>query len=1117
MATAGPVAADESTWEMPDAWRRIAHPRRDRPGPWPRARIDAAAAERARALVEAARADVEEVLALPGTTPELAEHGRAYLKGEADALGAAVVATVAVSKRGLSELGGKDPFRDAWAAEHGLPFAAAAYAELPEITSDYRQVGSQATWTGVRWTVTPGNYREWWSEEGAARHLRALLAAADDDVYAAAVAELAGRRRTPLQRMVVSYLVPTRQDWVDEVRADPAVIGLPPYSVHRWMLFCSLGGPEQVDPAVLPLGYYDRRTSVVATLVDGVGPSGAAALVAEALEGRYADTETYRNLLDVLARLPVDEAFQALVERVRHRYVQPALIAAARAYPRRALRLLAPAAGTPEAEDILRAHLLTHPGLVEAMLPELAEESRAAVDALRETIVRVPEASGDALPPLLVDPPWTRPRTKAKPVVIKDLASPGTRLIAWELGERDAWTADFHRRPRWAERVEWPAQVEKFKDGTLPAHMQPLLFVEAPEDQVRPLLADLEPPNPWYVDEWTRVLVARFELDALGPALLAARRDPSKVGAALLPFLSDEVARLMADWLVRLKQAGRTAQAWFRRHGTAAVPALVPPALGKAGAQRRAAEAALRFLADRHGAEAVVAAARVHGDRAAGAIEALVTADPLDVLPAKIPQVGDWADVRLLPQILLRGRERALPDAAVRHVLTMLAMSRPAKVYPGVGAVRDACDEESLAEFGWRLFRQWEAQGAPSKDGWALAQLGVTGDDETVRRLTPVIRAWPGDGGHAKAVAGLDVLAGIGTDVALMHLHGIAQRVKFKALRARAQEKIEEVAAGLELTAEQLADRLVPDFGLDADGTLTLDYGPRRFVVGFDEQLKPYVADEGGARRKALPKPGAKDDPELAPAAYKAFSTLKKDVRTVAADQLRRLEAAMVAQRRWPVREFRELLAGHPLVRHLVRRLVWLASDGEGQDARTTAFRVAEDGTFADADDETVAIAGTARVRVAHPVDLGGSLAAWSEVFADYEILQPFPQLGRPVHALADGEGERGRLERFEGLTVPVGKVLGLTSRGWDRGAPQDAGVEPWISRRLPGGRYIVIDLDPGIAVGAVDALPDQKLDAVGLADRPEQTWLGGGATGSFADLDPVTLSEILADLTTLT
>ncbi|MFD0535656.1 hypothetical protein ACFQY7_19825 [Actinomadura luteofluorescens] len=69
MATAGPVAADESTWEMPDAWRRVAHPRRDRPGPWPPARVDAAAVGRARALVEAARAASRTSSRCPARSP----------------------------------------------------------------------------------------------------------------------------------------------------------------------------------------------------------------------------------------------------------------------------------------------------------------------------------------------------------------------------------------------------------------------------------------------------------------------------------------------------------------------------------------------------------------------------------------------------------------------------------------------------------------------------------------------------------------------------------------------------------------------------------------------------------------------------------------------------------------------------------------------------------------------------------------------------------------------------------------------------------------------------------------------------------------------------------------
>ncbi|WUI02493.1 DUF4132 domain-containing protein [Spirillospora sp. NBC_00431] len=925
----------------------------------------------------------------------------------------------------------------------------------------------------------------WWNVWDGARHLRALLAAAGDDVHGEAVDALASG---------------TAQD----------------ESSLRWMLFCSLGTPGQVASLALRFGLGHPTIGVVATLVDGAGPAGAVPLLARSLDEPGIAAAHARLLANVLAALPADEAFQALLDRLDRKHVPVAAAAAADAFPARAVRLLAgsAAAGAPGAVELLTAQTITRPDLVDELLPGLPDESRAAIEALRASTARAPEAPPGTLPPLLTEPPWTRPRAGREPVVIKDLPYPGARTIDWEPGERDAWNVDLHHLWRWVDRLDWRVQVARFKRDELMSRNQPLLFVEGPEELVRPLLAGWEPPDVWDVAEWMRAVVHRFGLDAFDAAFAAASWNPAKAGGLLMPFLSDETALLMAGWLRRLQQPGATARAWFRRHGHAAVPALLPRALGAPGAGRDAAEAALRLIAAEHGPEGIVEAARVHGGAVVAAIEEFLSADPLEILPAKTPVPGGWADVRLLPRILLRDRAHALPDDAARHVLTMLLMSRPGDVFAGVGVVRELCDPGSLAEFGWALFTRWEANGAPAKEGWALTQLGLTGDDETVRRLAPRIRAWPGERGHAKAVNGLDVLASIGTDVALMHLHGIAQRVRFNALRGKAREKIEEVAAGLGLSAEELADRLVPDFGLDAAGAMTLDYGPRRFVVGFDERLKPYVTGEDGKRRKALPKPGAKDDPDLAPAAHKAFATLKKDVRTVAAGQLRRLETRMVTRRRWPVREFRELLAGHPLVRHIVRRLVWLADDG----GTVTAFRVAEDGTFADVADDAVTFPEPALVGIAHPIDLDGSLPAWSELFADYEIMQPFPQLGRPVHRLEDGARGGWRLARFEGLTVPVGKILGLTSRGWRRGDPMDAGVECWISRSLPSGRFLVVELDPGIAVGAPDAMPDQTLRTVALTTlSPSRFWTDAEPTCAFADLDAVTASEILTDLTDLT
>jgi hypothetical protein len=449
----------------------------------------------------------------------------------------------------------------------------------------------------------------------------------------------------------------------------------------------------------------------------------------------------------------------------------------------------------------------------------------------------------------------------------------------------------------------------------------------------------------------------------------------------------------------------------------------------------------------------------------------------------------------------------------------MVAISTPDTPFPGVDTVKELCDPRSLAAFAWALFEHWEALEAPSAQRWALDSLRWFGDDDCVRKLSPLIREWPGQAAHQRAVTGLDVLAAIGGDTAMLHLLSISQKVKFRGLREEAAARIRAVAEELRLTPEQMADRLVPDLGLDARGAMTLDYGPRSFVVGFDELLKPFVTDGSGKVLKALPKPGAKDDTETATAAYELFAGLKKDVRTLASDQILRCELAMVRRRRWTAQEFGDYFVGHPVVRHLVRRLVWADFGPEG--APRAVFRVAEDLTFADVEDDLFTLPPDAVVGIAHPLDLGGDLARWAELFADYKILQPFAQLGRPVMALTEKERAQTVLERFGGVKIPAVRVFALEKRGWRRSDPADGGGQNHMLRELPDGRAAVVDLHPGLAIGAIAESGDQDFERVWISEPVEgyTGYLVRSRTGGtpFSALDPVTASEILRDLTEVT
>jgi len=975
-------------------------------------------------------------------------------------------------------------YADAWIRAHGLEFALRAVVAWAGVAGHWDgfnwDAGDYVPTSGAVGVKTESGRTSYWNR-GAAARLRAVLAAADEDTYRRSVALLETLRGdNQWRRLVTAFLAPTETAWVDQACAD-----LDHRDSMRFLVWCSLGNAEQaaVMNARFSLEWGDLGMAVLATLADGLGTE-CAPILSKALTG-YLDADQRRPIVEVLAHLPSDEAFTTLLDGRADRLFLGALIQTMGRFPDRAVRLMAPLLPTdPKLVPLVRSLLIAHPELLGSELP-------AEVAGLAAELARLPEADAGDLPPILVAPPWTRPRLKQNLEVL-ELAAPTEQGVAWRPGEREEWAARRHYSLRFSnEPVKRPS--EDALSAGRNEWQTVRYFLQAPLEEARPLLARWTPHELWSALDCMGPIAVRFELDCLPQLLAVARQDPAGNGSLLLPFASLEIARLMADRYVRLKTARKAALAWLQRNG---VRHLVPDALGQSGKLRTAAEAALRAVP-----EQAREAAAGYGPRATRLVEELLSADPADDLPRTIPTVGSWAGPAQLPQILLKDRTKALPAEAAGHVLTMLALSRPGEPYAGLAPVLAACDAESLEAFGWAAFEAWRQVGEPAKESWALTGLAVLGRDETVRRLTPIIRAWPGEGGHARAVAGLDVLAEIGTEVALMHLHGIGQRVKFKALKERARQKIDEVAESLGLTAEQLADRLVPDLGLGADGSTVLDYGPRRFTVGFDELLRPYVLDEAGRRRKDLPSPGAKDDPDMAPAAKKAFAALKKDVRTVASTQLTRLEEAQVTGRRWPAAEFTELLVGHPLMWHLVRRLVWTCEAGE--------FRVAEDRTFADVNDDPFELPGDATVRLAHPALLSGTLAAWAGVFADYEIIQPFLQLGRPVHALpADG------FAAFTGRAVPVGRILGLTRRGWLRGTPQDAGVEVVCYRPLPEGRYLTIDLDPGIPVGYVEDLGDQRLERIRLTTTRDDAW--GRQSLPVTDLDPVTASELLVDLHSL-
>ena len=606
---------------------------------------------------------------------------------------------------------------------------------------------------------------------------------------------------------------------------------------------------------------------------------------------------------------------------------------------------------------------------------------------------------------------------------------------------------------------------------------------------------------------------------------------------ALLPAFCLVNAPEAAPYMLELRHAAKapgTARQWLDEHPANAIAGLIAPAADRG----KVAEAAVEFLRDakRRGFASLIEAQLAEAEPAVAdtvrrlvmeanerihpALDDTTTPDwlreALAATPTAKAKLPSWARPSSLPPLLLG--DHCLSEGQVNAALVALQKSKVSAATPLVQVLAQHVERPLLDAFAWKLFELWQSEGAPSKDKWAFTALGHFGGDASVMKLTPLVKVWPGQSQHARAVTGLECLRRIGTDIALMQLNSIAQKLKFKGLQNKARIFMDQIAGDRGMSRTQLEDRIVPDLDLDERGSRVFDFGPRQFRFVLDADMKPMVRDDAGKLKSDLPKPNSKDDADRSKAAVEAWKLLKKQIKDVVKVQAARLEQAMVSSRRWHVGDFEMLLLRHPLMINLVRRLLWGGYDKSGKLQR--GFRVTEEQEYADISDSAMSLDGLCEVGIVHPLHLSDEeRAQWGEVFGDYEIIPPFPQLGRRVNRLLPEELMATEITRFNGPKINPMALVGILDKlGWSRGPAQDAGIVHFHTKDFPSaGVFAILEYAKGVPMGYIEGWDEQTLErgyfipvsAAGGWNRREWAL-------PLGQIDPVVMSEVLGAMAVL-
>ena len=391
----------------------------------------------------------------------------------------------------------------------------------------------------------------------------------------------------------------------------------------------------------------------------------------------------------------------------------------------------------------------------------------------------------------------------------------------------------------------------------------------------------------------------------------------------------------------------------------------------------------------------------------------------------------------------------------------------------------EALDTKELELFAQEVFRRWYEKGAEAKTKWVLYFSAVHGGSAMLNELVVHINEWGNYTtymqkalalyqqnsnnliGMRTGIAGdaVRAIAMNGSREALMIVDNIARKFKGKSVRTSAVNAMASAADGLGITAEELADRIVPDLGFDEKLCRVFDYGKRQFNVYIRPSLELEIFN-GDKKVKSMPKPGTTDDAEKANAAYEQFKEMKKVMKAAVTAQKQRLEYVLMCDRKWSTDGWRTLFVNNAIMHCFAIGLIWgIYEDGK----LSSTFRYMDDGSFTTSDGDEFELPENAVIGLVHPIELSEELKAeWTEQLSDYEIVQPFPQLSRPVFTPDKAELELKRLPRFNGCEIGSLSLTGkMTRLGWYKGQAEDAGFFYYFTREDVSSRSVAPDGSP--------------------------------------------------------
>ena len=223
-------------------------------------------------------------------------------------------------------------------------------------------------------------------------------------------------------------------------------------------------------------------------------------------------------------------------------------------------------------------------------------------------------------------------------------------------------------------------------------------------------------------------------------------------------------------------------------------------------------------------------------------------------------------------------------------------------------------------------------------------------------------------------------------NIAFYLIYEASKKFKQVSVRNKCRDMFYTISHKMNMTEEEFADIIMPNFGFDREGIRIVKTDDRIFRITLKDNFSINIFDENNNKElKTFPKDFPIDIKTV-------LTTLKTESKKLIKIQTERLIYVFMNGRKWQFNNWKDLFLYNPFIKMFAVNLVWAIYDKK--NTLLNSFRYMEDGTFNDINDEEIFIKDDAIIGLLSPIEVKKSIIEkWQKQILDYEIEQPFEQL----------------------------------------------------------------------------------------------------------------------------